>query len=133
MRIAHPHIPGRPFDLVRPEDSPLSALNRHADADTGRDKLTFELPRGAHVFSRLEANKSTTLTFSFQDGTTFRWNSGTFVTCWVIGGGVGAAVTAYSGGNAQLGSLATFLAARGCTFAIQRLSDTDDTADGDGD
>lgn len=102
------------------------------DAVSGGETVTFELPAGAKVTSTLEANQSTTLNFSFANGYTYSWNSGTFITCFLIGAGVGAAVTAYSGGNTALGSLTGMLAAQACTYAVNSSSGMVDPADGDG-
>jgi len=92
----------------------------------GEETWTFNLPMGFTVQSQLELNNSTTLHF-YKNGNLFEtWNSGTFVSCFLIGVGVGGIVTGFTG-MPSLGSLASFLATQGCQRYVNKTYEDGDT------
>lgn len=92
----------------------------------GEETHNFTLPYGMNVTSELESNNSTTFRF-YRNGQPFYvWNSGTFVSCFLIGAGVGGIVTGFTGMPA-LGGLATFLATQGCQNYVNKTLEDGDT------
>lgn len=81
----------------------------------GFGSASYQLPAGASLTSTLMPNQSTTLSIHLANGQSYSWNSGTFLTCTVLGAGVGSAAFAFSGGNAAIGSLASFMSSRACS------------------
>ena len=53
------------------------------------------------------------------------WNSGTFLSCFVLGAGVGIGVASYTG-NPRLGALASSMVAAGCSRAVQYSTEDGD-------
>jgi hypothetical protein len=95
----------------------------------GFGSVSYQLPAGSSLTSTLMPNQSTTLSVQLASGQTYSWNSGTFLTCTVLGAGVGSAAFAFSGGNAAIGSLAGFMASRACaTFMGAPNGQTNDAA-----
>ena len=78
----------------------------------------LNLPAGAKLTTELMPNNSTTISITFANGTNQTWNSGTYLTCSLIGSGVGGAAWAFSGGNPIIGGLSSVLASYGCSQAI---------------
>jgi hypothetical protein len=84
----------------------------------GFGSVSYQLPAGASLTSTLMPNQSTTLSVQLASGQSYSWNSGTFLTCTVLGAGVGSAAFAFSGGNAAIGALGGFMASRACGIFI---------------
>jgi hypothetical protein len=84
----------------------------------GEDTYTFNLPAGFVFHSELQPNSSTSINIYNSSGNSiFFWNSGTYMSCALIGGGVGLLITSFTR-NPRLGSLAGTLTSMGCTKAI---------------
>lgn len=91
----------------------------------GEETVTFNLPAGMSVTSTLEGNGSTTFNF-YNNGQNFHtWNSGMFMSCFLIGTGVGGMVTSFTG-NPLLGSLSAFLVSNRCQHYMNRTYEDGD-------
>jgi hypothetical protein len=93
----------------------------------GADTLDISLPAGMSVSAKLEANNSTTLTFSRGGSSVYSWNSGVWVSCHVIGSGV-SIVGSFV--NPTFGRLTKALTSIGCGYAA--TSSQSASEDGDG-
>jgi len=92
----------------------------------GEETVTFNLVSGITATSTLEGNGSTTFNFHNSLGENiYTWNSGMFVSCFLIGSGVGGMVTSFTG-NPLLGSLAGFLTSRQCQNYMNRTYEDGD-------
>ena len=91
----------------------------------GADTYTFSLPAGMTFTSKLEDNKSTTITLR-SEGFEFNWNSGQFIACSILSGGTAIMVSAFSGGSVPIGVLVDGAVKAGCTYAF---SHTDEDGD----
>lgn len=97
------------------------------DGTAGEESVTFDLPAGFHMTSNLEIGGSTTLKLFDSSGTErLVWNSGTFVSCFLFGTGVGGIVTGLSG-NPVIGGLAGTLASLGCSNYVNRTYEDGDS------
>lgn len=76
--------------------------------------VQVELPGNATLTSRLEANQSTTLTFTLGDITVSEWNSGIALACGITTTGAVMMVTILSGGNIFAAAIAGWLVDEGC-------------------
>lgn len=93
----------------------------------GEDTYSFTMPMGMTVKSSLEANNSTSISiFNSAGENVMFWNSGTWVSCMVIGTGVGMMVTSFSM-NPLLGALAARLTQYGCTHYVNRTYEDGDS------
>lgn len=92
----------------------------------GEDTWTFSLPGGYTFQSQLQPNESTTLTVLDSSGNAvYSWNSGIFVSCFLLGAGVGAIVTSYAQ-NPRVGVLAATLTGAGCKAVVGRTNEDGD-------
>lgn len=92
----------------------------------GIENNNYSLPAGYTIRTQLELNQSTTVQLFDRAGNmTVNWNSGTFLSCFVLGAGVGLAVSSYSG-NPKLGMLAGGLVSAGCQRAVSYSSEDGD-------
>lgn len=109
------------------EDTMSAAFAPACDGTTGEESVTFNLPAGFTVSHTVETNGSSTLKlYDSSGGERMVWNSGTFVSCYLFGVGVGGIVTGFSGMPA-LGSLAGFLASQGCSNYLNRTYEDGDS------
>lgn len=77
-----------------------------------------------------ESNQSTTITITRPDGGSFVWNSGTYITCFLLGNGVGFTAWAYSLGKKIAYDVATKLTTFGCVYVVKQMNA--DEGDGGG-
>lgn len=109
------------------EDTMSGPFSVACDGTTGEESVTFNLPLDFTVSHTVETNGSSTLKLYDPSGDErMVWNSGTFVSCYLFGVGVGGIVTGFSGQFA-LGRLAGFLAAQGCTHYLNRTYEDGDS------
>ena len=100
-------------------------VHEYAHVTGAGESVTIYNGNGITVGSRLEPNQSTTITFTTAGGSSYSWNSGTFVSCFTVGGGVGLAVTAFTG-NPAMGGLAALATSIGCTALASSTEDDGD-------
>lgn len=92
----------------------------------GEEVNTYSLPADWSVQTQLEPNQSTTIRlFDGSGNMRVDWNSGTFLTCFLLGSGVGIGVASYTG-NPRLGMLASSMVAAGCSKAVQYSTEDGD-------
>jgi len=97
---------------------------------SGAETITYNLPAGSSVTTRLEGNQSTTIFVSIPGVPTYTWNSGTYMACTLIG--TGFAITAGTlTGNVAIGLLTGKLASYGCTSYMNSTLPPPPGEDGD--
>ena len=63
--------------------------SREIESVSGAETIHYQLPAGVTMSTRLERNHSTSITFRGLPGVgTYTWHSGTFVSCYMIAGGL---------------------------------------------
>lgn len=93
----------------------------------GEETYTFRLPRGFVFRSELQPNQSTSISVIGPNGNrVVFWNSGTFMTCALLGAGTALMVTSFSR-NIRLGELAFRATALGCSYLVNRTTEDGDT------
>jgi enoyl reductase-like protein len=98
---------------------------------SGAETITYEFPAGTTVTTVLEPNNSTTLNFTFSNGSTYSWNSGVWISCFALGNGVGITAGILSA-NPAIGMLTSTLTGMGCNYvATSGSGGGSDPADGD--
>lgn len=96
------------------------------DTPPGEEVNIYSLPGSWAVQTQLEPNQSTTIRLLDEYGNMrVNWNSGTFLSCFVLGAGVGIGVASYTG-NPRLGALASSMVAAGCSRAVQYSTEDGD-------
>jgi len=97
------------------EDKLRPLTSREIESVSGAETIHYQLPAGVTISTRLERNQSTSITFRGLPGIgTYTWNSGTFVSCYTIAGGLGLIAGTLSA-NPLVGLLTRTLVTAGCS------------------
>jgi hypothetical protein len=107
---------------------PISQAN--AQAASGGETVTYTLPAGSSVTTKLEADFSTTIKVNIPGVPLYTWNSGIAVSCYILA--TGFAVTAGTlSRNVTVGTLTNHLIAQGCKAVMTNTKMPDPSDDGD--
>lgn len=104
----------------------LEKFEMNYSDSVSQDTTTYYAPAGYTFTTRLEVNRTTTLILKNPSGEAiYQVNTGTWAACFILGAGMGAAVTSYSL-NPRVGVITGFLTGMGCRAAVQRSSEDGD-------
>jgi hypothetical protein len=107
---------------------PLSQAENQAASDV--ETITYTLPAGASVTTRLETDSSTTINVNIPGFPAYSWNSGIAVTCFILGNSFGITAGILSR-NPHVGTLTNFLVSRGCSAVMKDIQARSPSDDGD--
>ncbi len=107
---------------------PLSQVGNQATPDV--ETITYTLPAGASVTTRLETDSSTTINVNIPGFPAYSWNSGIAVTCFILANGFGITAGILSR-NPQVGALTGLLVSRGCSSVVKDIQAHSPSDDGD--
>jgi len=102
------------------------------EAVSGAETITYSLPAGSTVTTRLEANQSTSITVNIPGYSPINWNSGVALACFITGTGFGMTAGVISG-NPTIGTLTGLLVSKGCSKLISADQPTPPSSSDDGD
>ncbi|WP_431823977.1 hypothetical protein [Burkholderia sp. F1] len=89
------------------------------------------MPQGATFTTRQERDSSTTIVFYMPGFGQYTWNSGMFITCFLLGNGFGIMAGTLSR-SPKIGALTNFLVSRGCKSVMTDINEQSNGDDGDG-
>jgi hypothetical protein len=114
----------RPTSHSSPISEQTVPLFRSKRSSEDGPSLIVDIPAGASVIARREANNSTTLEFTWANGVKESWNSGQAITCQMLSTGfaIGGAI-----GGPATSRLLGLLAAAGCSYAFNYASQDGDS------
>lgn len=98
---------------------------------SGAETITYSLPAGSTVTTRLEGNSSTTININVPGVGSYSWNSGTFLTCLLIGNGFGITAGILSE-SPMVGVLTQRMVQMGCKYVMDNINTPQTNDDGDG-
>ncbi|WP_150681295.1 hypothetical protein [Pandoraea pneumonica] len=98
---------------------------------SGAETIVYTLPVGSTVTTKLEGNSSTTININVPGFGGYSWNSGTYLTCFLIGSGFGITAGILSR-NLAVGALTQRLVSWGCKMVVDNIDTPQTNDDGDG-
>lgn len=107
---------------------PLSKVENQVTS--GVETITYTLPVGASVTTRLESDSSTTININIPNFPAYSWNSGIGVTCFILANGFGITAGILSR-NPRIGALTSVLVSRGCSAVMKDIQARNPSDDGD--
>jgi hypothetical protein len=103
---------------------------REIRAASESETMTYTLPAGSSVTTKLEGDSSTTVQVNIPGFPTYTWNSGAAVTCFILGTGFGVTAGILSR-NERIGTLTSVLVSRGCSAVMKNTKAPNPSDDGD--